>query len=237
MIRAFFSVLVLFIVSTVKLKAQTDNYKLLFSYALQGTEERIFGLNPWLTEEIVSRNNKKRIPSMYVDFGLSKRLFRHNNFSLSTGFKYAYEWNNSYRNYNHCTVSGYPCFYILLFIDSYGYHMLGNQTDLTYVFHIKEVNISAGLSISPMFRFLTYYDSRYKYLWKFEYFTSELTPKIGVIGDKYEIGIFGRVWMRRKTDRTIYPEFSNLGHPSLSDEYLDINPWKLGAYFNYRLPF
>lgn len=230
--------IVLFISAPMSILAQVSQFEIFSSLAFQGTDERIFGLNDMWVEELTERNNDKFLPSTYFDIGLSYRLLSRNNFSLKTGVKYGYEWNNSYRTYNHCIIQGTPCNYILLFLDGYGYHMIGSQVDITYKLTLGNLGkIIVGANISPMVRFLTYYDSRFKYLWKVEYLFAEITPYVGTTYKEFEIGLYTRIWQNRKVDRGIYPTISGSGHPIILDNYMDINPWKIGLYFKHNIPF
>ena len=230
---------ILFIISApISILAQSNKVEIVSSFAFQGTDERIFGLNKMKVEELTKRNNDKILPSMDFDIALSYNLLSVKNFSLKTGVKYGYEWNNSYRNYNHCVIQGSPCQYILLFLDGYGYHMIGSQIDISYKFTIGNSDkIILGTNISPMVRFLNYYDSRFKYLWKLDYLFTEITPYIGTDFRDFEIGLYTRIWQHRKVDRGIYPSASGSGHPILLDDYMKINPWKIGLYFKHNIPF
>jgi len=218
--------------------SQSSKFEIFSSLAFQGTDERIFGLNDMKVEELTERNNDKILPSMYFDIGLSYRLLSVGDFFLNTGVKYGYEYNNSYRNYNHCILQGIPCNYILLFVDGYGYHMVGSQIDLNYKFELgHSKTLVLGASLSPMFRFLSFYNSRFKYLWKLDYLFTEINPYVGMTYRGYEVGIYTRLWQNRKVDRSIYPTELASGHPVLLDDYMAINPWKIGLYFKHSISF
>jgi hypothetical protein len=230
--------IVLFISAPMSILAQVSQFEIFSSLAFQGTDERIFGLNDMWVEELTERNNDKFLPSTYFDIGLSYRLLSRNNFSLKTGVKYGYEWNNSYRTYNHCIIEGNPCSKILAFADGYGYNLFGSFVSLELKFNIGiSKKLVLGVSISPMMRFLTYYDGVYKYLWKVEYLFTEITPYVGTTYKEFEIGLYTRIWQNRKVDRGIYPTTSGSGHPIILDNYMDINPWKIGLYFKHNIPF
>lgn len=215
-----------------------SRFKLKSSIAFGGTDERIFGLNERLTSEITKGNQEKLLPSMYFDTGIEYNFLDIGNFNFYGEVNYAFEWNNSHRTYNHCIIVGTPCPYVLYWVDGYSYHMLGTSFSIDYtIYSNSDSRIKIGATISPRFRFLTFYDSQYKYLWKIDYLFTEIEPYISINLSQYEIGLFTRVWQHRKVDRGIYPTGSGSGHPVLADDYMNINPWKIGIFIKYDFPF
>jgi hypothetical protein len=230
----------LIFISSISISQGTDNrFKLKTSFAIGGTDDRIFGLPESYTAEVMQWNRDKTLPSMYFDVGLEYNFLERGKLAFKIGLNYAFEWNNSRRNYNHCIIQGNPCFRVLLFVVGYSYHLLGTSFTLDYtIFNLPKGHIKIGVGISPKLRFLTYYDSEYKYLWKLDYLFTEITPQISLALPSFEIGFYVRGWQHRKVDRGIYPSSPGGGAYSfLMKDYMNINPWKIGIFVKQDLPF
>lgn len=223
-------ILSIFLFTSRQSVSQSELWSMKLSSAIHDTDHRIFGQNPLRVEDFDKVNIAKSF-STYFDFSLSYNYYIKNRIRSSIGLQYSFEWNNSYRPYNHCDIQGTPCDYVALVVDGYSYHMMGIPLSFNYSIPAsKHVTINIGADLNTMFRFLSYYDSRYKYLWRVDFLYTELTPKLGLSYKQYELGVFTRLWQYRKSDRIIYPDYSTFGHPVLNSNSLDINPMKLGVY-------
>ena len=218
--------------------AQNSALKIYSSFSFQDTDKRIFGVPNMVKNRLLEGNEKKKTPSVFFDLGLSYEALSFKKISMDLGFRYGFEWNNSNRNYDHCAIQGDPCNFVLLYVDGYSYHTVGPMIDVFFEEKIsKNLGLRAGVNLSSNFRFFSYYDSRFKYFWNFDYLFTEISPKLGIVYKHIEIGLYGRLWQHRKVDRIIYPERNGGGFPVLSENYMNINPLKIGLYFKHDLPF
>jgi len=218
--------------------AQSSKWKINSSLALVGSDDNIYGGKNVRSLQSSELAFAKIFPSFYFDVGIEYKLLKSYNIGISSGLKYGYEWNNAFRHYNHCAIEGNPCHYILLSVNGYGYHMIGAPINIEYNLKIgNKPEMKIGITIFPTFRFLSYYNSRYKHnhLWKVDYFSTEVLPSLSIILDKYEVGINGRIWQYRMVDPIIYDANNQNSRPSHNGKYVKINPLKIGVFLKYSL--
>ena len=215
---------------------QSSNWKINTSLALVGSDDNIYGGKNVMFGQSNELAFGKIIPSYYFDVGIEYKLLKSYNMGISSGIKYGYEWNNAFRHYNHCAFEGDFCHKILLSVNSYGYHMIASPINIEYNLKLgNKPEVKIGVTISPMFRFLSYYDSRFKYLWGIDYFSTEVLPSISIILDKYEVGVNGRICQHRMVDPIIYDANNQNSRPIHDGNYVNNNSLKIGMFLKYSL--
>jgi len=220
---------------------QLDGNKLYITMlgATEPVDDRIVGIPRHRYEQFKSLN--KITPpcnTRYWGIGIGYNLFRKWNFSFDVGLRYAHERNNYIRPFDQC-VLGPPCTLELRSLDVYSYNLLGISFNMDYhVRIISDIWIKLGLGIFPLSKFKSFYKERYfnereNELWKFDFFSLEVNPQIGLFYKNVDINVFYRLLQYKKVDRAIHPKWSD-GFGQIEDDYETYNPKKIGISLKYR---
>ncbi len=231
-------ILFLFLANSMLGQSNTKPYYFSLSYASEPYDDRIFGFHQGEVDRIKQENIEKYAkPTEYLKAEVGYSFFFNSKLQFNLGVGFGKEWNIYYRNYNHCVIES-PCTYDLKYLDRFNYNLINLNIDPKYqIISYKNWKLIAGVGLLPSIKLISRYHDKNsletRILNKFDFFSMEINPNLGISYRQFGVEFFYRLWQIKKVDRVIHAKGSTLGHPVLVDDFEKRNPTKFGVTLKY----